>query len=84
MRARFAAFTLVLATLAGCTTMTPAERRAADEASCRDYGFRNGTDAFAECLQRIDLSREADRRAWRNNDPFYGRPSVVYSPVIVR
>ncbi len=49
--------------LTGCVTPTPQERRAADEAQCRSYGFRTGTNAFAECLQRIDLERRADRRA---------------------
>jgi len=49
--------------LTGCVTPTPQERRAADEAQCRSYGFRIGTNAFAECLQRIDLERQADRRA---------------------
>ena len=50
--------------LAGC--MTAEERRAADDAKCRSYGFRAKTDAFAECLQRIDLARQA-----RLNDDRY-------------
>jgi hypothetical protein len=54
---------LGLLALSGCTTVTPAERRAADEARCRDYGFRPRTDAFAACLQRIDLDRSEDCRA---------------------
>ncbi|KAB0682966.1 hypothetical protein [Aureimonas leprariae] len=49
--------------LAGCVSMSPAERRAADETTCRSYGFRPRTAAFAECLQRLDLDRNADRRA---------------------
>ena len=57
--------------IAGCTTITPEARRAEDEARCADYGFRRGTDAFAACLQRIDLSRQADRRARLYDDPFY-------------
>ncbi|MFD2236281.1 hypothetical protein [Aureimonas populi] len=76
--------TLILAALvcAGCTTVDPQERRARDEASCRDYGFRPGTDAFAECLQRIDLSREADARARDWELRALSRP--VYSPIILR
>lgn len=35
---------------AGCTMMTPEERRAADEAQCRSYGFSKKNDAFAACL----------------------------------
>lgn len=63
MRAAVPLLLLASLALAGCVTPTPQERRAADEAQCRDYGFRPNTDRFAECLQRIDLEREADRRA---------------------
>lgn len=51
-----------LALLSGC--MTVAERRYADEGRCAGYGFRPGTDAFAKCLQNIDLDRSADSRAF--------------------
>jgi hypothetical protein len=51
--------------IAGCQTMTPEERRAADEQQCLEYGFRRGTTAFANCLQRIDLDRSANARARR-------------------
>jgi hypothetical protein len=57
--------------LSACTTITPAERRAADEAQCRDYGFRPRTDAFAACLQRIDLDRAQARRDRRYGDPVW-------------
>lgn len=65
--------------LAAC--QTAAERRAGDEKQCLSYGFRRGTDSFATCLQRIDLSRNAAARY--NSDmlmldmsygPYYGRP----------
>lgn len=75
---------LVMVVLAGCTTMTPEERRAADEEACRDYGFRRGTDAFAECLQRIDLDRRAQRRASRIAFEASQPPIVIYRPVPVR
>ena len=65
------ALVLTLLIVSGCVSVSPQERRAADEARCRDYGFRKGTEAFAECLQRIDLSRTADRRARLYDDPFY-------------
>ena len=57
--------------LTGCTTLSPEAQRERDAARCADYGFRRGTDGFAACLQRIDLSREADRRARLRDDPFY-------------
>jgi len=50
----------------GC--VTPAEQRALDDQRCRGYGFRAGTDAFARCLQEMDLDRSADRRAWQYRD----------------
>ncbi|KQZ79107.1 hypothetical protein ASD64_12155 [Mesorhizobium sp. Root157] len=66
-------------TLAGC--MTAEEQRAADEAKCRSYGFERNNDAFAECLQRIELDRRADMRELRR-DPFW-EPRVIYRPVVV-
>jgi len=69
--------------LSACQTMTPEERRAADEQRCLSYGFRRGTDGFATCLQRIDLDRRAESRAqsaemmqsmaWDLNGPYIHR-----------
>ncbi|MGQ2907649.1 MAG: hypothetical protein ACT6QU_06790 [Aliihoeflea sp.] len=82
MRSAVLAF-LALA-LAACTTITPEERRALDEEACRSYGFRAGTDAFAGCLQRIDLDRRAEARASRAEFDRWSRTSaVVYRPVFV-
>jgi hypothetical protein len=64
----------LLLLLAGC--MTVEEQRAADEAKCRSYGFMRRNDAFAECMQRLDLARRA---AYRNStvyDP-WGGPVIV-------
>lgn len=70
--------------LAACTTLSPEERRAMDEDSCRSYGFRPGTDAFAACLQRIDLDRRANARANRAEfDRWANQPTVIYRPVYV-
>ncbi len=82
MRSAVLAF-LALA-LAACTTITPEERRALDEETCRSYGFRTGTDAFATCLQRIDLDRRAEARASRAEFDRWSRtPAIVYRPVFV-
>ncbi|PWK68494.1 hypothetical protein [Aminobacter sp. AP02] len=70
---------LMAATLAGCVTAQ--EQRALDEAKCRSYGFNKKNDAFAACLQRIDLDRRAALRA-STYDDFYG--PFYYRPVIVR
>ncbi len=53
---------LLLMLLAGCQTMTAEERRDRDRQTCRDYGFRHLNDAFAECMQRLDLDRRVARR----------------------
>ena len=66
---------LVLAVLlAGC--VTPEQQRAADEERCRSYGFMKRNDAFAECMQRLDL----DRRARLRSGPYYDGfgPTVVF------
>jgi len=73
---RFAALAATALLLAGC--QTAAEMRANDENKCRAYGFRDNTDAFAECLQRIDLDRRAEFRATRMDPILWERPMVVY------
>jgi hypothetical protein len=83
MRIGILALLGLAALVGGCTTMTPEERRAADETQCRSYGFTKRNDAFAECLQRIDLDRRAERRAndvaFNRYDPWIGRPYIVYA-----
>lgn len=65
MRATRLIAALFLVLLAGACQSTQ-EIRAADEARCRSYGFRKGTDAFAKCLLDIDLDRSASRRSLQN------------------
>lgn len=84
---RLLALAMTAATFAACTTMTPQERRAMDEAECRDYGFQPGTDGFASCLQRINIDRRQASRAQMDRlaaqDPFMRGPVVIYQPVPV-
>jgi hypothetical protein len=63
--APLAALALAL-TASGCMTLE--ERRALDMEQCRGYGFRQGTDAFAQCMQNIDLDRADARRAFAYRD----------------
>jgi hypothetical protein len=66
---------VVALALAGSGCVTIAERRAFDEESCRGYGFRAGSEGFANCLLQIDLERSASRRAWIERDvggPYFG------------
>lgn len=53
---------VLLLALAGSGCVSAAEQRAADETRCGSYGFRRGTDAFANCLLSVDLDRSATRR----------------------
>ncbi|CUX51545.1 MAG: hypothetical protein ACT6RN_17490 [Agrobacterium sp.] len=41
----------LLTVIAGCETVEQENR-------CSGYGFVRGTDAYANCLQRLDMSRE--------------------------
>ena len=63
------------AVCAGC--MTVEDRRAADEAKCRYYGFKKRNDAFAQCMQRLDLERSARLRGGPYVDGFAGGAVVV-------
>jgi hypothetical protein len=75
----------LLLILASCQTMTPEERRAADERTCAGYGFRAKTDAMARCLLDIELDRRAQTRSMmeRNDQMFWHSPIVVERRVIV-
>lgn len=84
MRPRFLLIIGVLSLLVGCETITPEQQRAADAEECRAYGFSQGTNAFAECLQRIELDRRAERRARMIAMERWPEPRVVYRPIIVR
>ena len=64
--------------LAACQTMTPEERRAADERTCAGYGFRRGTDAMAQCLLDLELDRRAEMRSWRDR-----QASTMWGPLYV-
>ncbi|HWK68692.1 MAG TPA: hypothetical protein VNS34_27525 [Rhizobiaceae bacterium] len=65
---------VVAISVSGCVTAE--EQRAADEAKCRSYGFTKRNDAFAECMQRIDLNRSANARAELYD--YWGRPFYPY------
>lgn len=75
MFARLAALAVTALMLAGC--QTAAEIRVADENRCAAYGFRPATDAFAECLQRIDLDRRAELRQASRDALFMPQPIIV-------
>ena len=77
------AVTAIALMLGACETTSPAQQRAADDARCRSYGFRRGTDGFSKCLLDIDLDRSADRRARRDDLLLYGRPGF-YGPAYWR
>lgn len=51
--------------LCGCSTTTPAERLANNQASCQGYGFKPNTDAYSTCMMQMDLENKADDRRRR-------------------
>ena len=67
--------------LAGCVSSE--EQRALDEQKCRSYGFTQRNDAFAECLQRIELDRRAESRDRQAAFDDWNRPVVIYRPSVV-
>jgi hypothetical protein len=68
---------LLTLVIAGCVSMTPEERRALDSQTCSSYGFRRGTDAFANCLLNLDLDRRAASRAQFEQMQF-NTPLIIY------
>jgi len=53
----------VLGLLALCGCASPERLAAADDARCTSYGFRPGTDAYANCRMQADMQRQAQRQA---------------------
>lgn len=62
--------------LGGCVSAQ--QLRQQDVAACQSYGFHEGTDAFAACLQRENLARRYDTRwdgpGWGGWGPGYISP----------
>jgi len=52
-------FGLAICALALASCVSPEELHRQDEATCTGYGFHPGTDAFANCMQRENLARQA-------------------------
>ena len=80
-------FAALAGMLASCQTMTPEERRAADQNKCAGYGFKQGTEGMARCLLDLDLDRSADQREWNarvNRDPLIMHPIIVERRVVVK
>ncbi len=76
---RSVCFMFVATLLTGC--VSAGEQRARDEEKCRSYGFIKRNDAFAECLQRIELNRHAEfrDRQWTFDDWHW--PVVICRPI---
>ena len=78
MRIAASILSLLTITLTLSSCQTAEEIRAADEARCGGYGFRRGSENFANCLMNQDLSRRADQRAFmESNDDFFWGPTIV-------
>ena len=56
---------LIAAFLAGCVSPGYLRREAEDERACTSYGFKQGTDGYAQC--RLELAR--DRAIAKSGSP---------------
>jgi hypothetical protein len=82
--AALTALVVLAGLLAGCQTMTPEERRAADQRTCMGYGFKPNTDGMAQCLLQLDLDRRADMRAFEaRSAAMWNQPVILERRVIV-
>jgi uncharacterized lipoprotein YajG len=73
MRTRISLLSIAAAMLALCGCASPAEIAASDESACRSTGAKQGTPAFAKCLEdrkerrrvaQIEGDRAAQRMQW--------------------
>ena len=72
--------------LAACQTTTPEMLLANQNATCAGYGFKPGTDAFANCMMQMDRDEQAEyrRRQQDLSDSMYdmNRSMRMNRPVI--
>lgn len=50
-------YAILLLLLTSCHPITPEMRHAQDMASCRGYGFKEGTKDFSNCMMQLDQNR---------------------------
>lgn len=72
---------LLTGLISGCTTLSAEQIRAQDEATCASYGFKAYSNGFSNCLLQLDLSRQADQRAWQQSQQTIIIPDTIYQPV---
>ena len=63
---KFLAVTALALSVTACATTTPAERLSANRSACEAYGFKTGTDAYANCLMQMDQAAKAEDRATKD------------------
>lgn len=49
--------------IAACSTTSPEVRLAQHQNQCAAYGFRSGTEAYANCMMQMDLASKAEDSA---------------------
>jgi hypothetical protein len=53
--------------LVNCASQRAAERAATDADKCSSYGFKPGSDAYAQCRMTLDIQRQQACQAAQNN-----------------
>lgn len=52
--------------LAACQTTSPEVRLAEQKGQCSNYGFKEGSDAYASCMMQLDIvAKQQDRERQR-------------------
>ena len=54
--------------VASCQAASPQRQQAADQAKCAGYGYRPGTDQFANCMMTLDTRRQDKAAGQQRSD----------------
>lgn len=54
----FALLALFGLSLSGCATVSPEEQHFSDQSQCANYGYKPGTNQFANCMMKLDTRRQ--------------------------
>lgn len=63
-RMRYVLLALVPLAVAGCVSAE--DQRAMDQEKCASFGYRRGTDSFADCMMKQSVQRDADERRFED------------------
>lgn len=62
--------------LAGCGTVSPQEQHFADQSQCANYGYKPGTNQFANCMMKLDTRRQDQAVSQEQDDEIMKARSI--------